>query len=212
MRLAVNEYVLLMDDDVLLEPEILIRLTAFATCTTHPTLVGGQMLNLLHPAHLHISAEYAEPEMLRVGRAVPGALKEAYLLGHDDRRTLTEVAIDVRAPVRDTRDVLAHYVPAFDPSFLGLYGDEKATSEVAKEFKIIYQKVPGAAPGSYTMDHSAGSYVYDPQGRLRLYVANGQGADVFAHDEQLAVERADARRGEGPPADGGRAIGLRPHR
>ena len=77
--------VLLMDDDVLLEPEILIRLTAFATCTTHPTLVGGQMLNLLHPAHLHISAEYAEPETLRVGRAVPGALKEAYLLGHDDR-------------------------------------------------------------------------------------------------------------------------------
>ena len=77
--------VLLMDDDVLLEPEILIRLTAFATCTTHPTFVGGQMLNLLHPAHLHISAEYAEPESLRVGRAVPGALKEAYLLGHDER-------------------------------------------------------------------------------------------------------------------------------
>ena len=77
--------VLLMDDDVLLEPEILVRLTAFATCTTHPTIVGGQMLNLLHPAHLHISAEYAEPETLRVGRAVPGALKEAYLLGHDDR-------------------------------------------------------------------------------------------------------------------------------
>ena len=77
--------VLLMDDDVLLEPEILVRLTAFATCTTHPTIVGGQMLNLLHPAHLHISAEYAEPETLRVGRAVPGALKESYLLGHDDR-------------------------------------------------------------------------------------------------------------------------------
>jgi galactofuranosylgalactofuranosylrhamnosyl-N-acetylglucosaminyl-diphospho-decaprenol beta-1,5/1,6-galactofuranosyltransferase len=77
--------VLLMDDDVLLEPEILVRLTAFATATTHPTLVGGQMLNLLHPAHLHISAEYAEPETLRVGRPVPGALKESYLLGHDER-------------------------------------------------------------------------------------------------------------------------------
>ena len=77
--------VLLMDDDVLLEPEILIRLTAFATATTHPTLVGGQMLNLLHPAHLHISAEYAEPEKLRVGRPVPGALKESYLLGQDER-------------------------------------------------------------------------------------------------------------------------------
>ena len=77
--------VLLMDDDVLLEPEILVRLTAFAAATTHPTIVGGQMLNLLHPAHLHISAEYAEPETLKVGRAVPGALKESYLLGHDER-------------------------------------------------------------------------------------------------------------------------------
>ncbi len=78
--------ILLMDDDVLLEPEILIRLTAFAAHTTHPTIVGGQMLNLLHPAHLHISAEYADPEALKVGRPVPGALKEAYLLGLDERR------------------------------------------------------------------------------------------------------------------------------
>ena len=77
--------VLLMDDDVLLEPEILVRLTAFATATTHPTIVGGQMLNLLHPAHLHISAEYADPELLSAGRPMPGALKESYLLGHDER-------------------------------------------------------------------------------------------------------------------------------
>ena len=77
--------VLLMDDDVLLEPEILVRLTAFAASTTHPTIVGGQMLNLLHPAHLHISAEYAEPELLDAGIPVPGALKEAYLLGRDER-------------------------------------------------------------------------------------------------------------------------------
>ncbi|MDN5750513.1 MAG: glycosyltransferase [Pseudonocardia sp.] len=77
--------VLLMDDDVLLEPEILVRLTAFAACTTHPTIVGGQMLNLLHPAHLHISAEYADPEILSVGLPVKGALEEAYLLGLDER-------------------------------------------------------------------------------------------------------------------------------
>jgi len=77
--------VLLMDDDVLLEPEILVRLTGFAAHTTHPTLVGGQMLNLLHPAHLHISAEYADPEILEVGIAVPQAYKEAYLLGRDER-------------------------------------------------------------------------------------------------------------------------------
>ena len=77
--------VLFMDDDVLLEPEILIRLTAFAACTTHPTIVGGQMLNLLHPGHLHISAEYADIELLKVGLPMPGALEEAYLLGDDDR-------------------------------------------------------------------------------------------------------------------------------
>jgi galactofuranosylgalactofuranosylrhamnosyl-N-acetylglucosaminyl-diphospho-decaprenol beta-1,5/1,6-galactofuranosyltransferase len=77
--------VLLLDDDVLLEPEILVRLTAFATATTHPTIVGGQMLNLLHPAHLHVGAEYAEPEKLRAGRPVPGAVQESYLLGRDER-------------------------------------------------------------------------------------------------------------------------------
>ncbi|MBC8093003.1 MAG: glycosyltransferase, partial [Pseudonocardia sp.] len=78
--------VMLMDDDVLLEPEILVRLTAFAASTTHPTIVGGQMLNLLHPAHLHISAEYADPEILSVGLPVEGALREAYLLGLDERQ------------------------------------------------------------------------------------------------------------------------------
>jgi len=77
--------VLLMDDDVLLDPEILIRLTGFAASTTHPTIVGGQMLNLLHPAHLHISAEYADAEVLKVGMPMPGALREAYLLGLDER-------------------------------------------------------------------------------------------------------------------------------
>ncbi|MFC4944802.1 glycosyltransferase [Pseudonocardia sp. GCM10023141] len=77
--------VLLMDDDVLLEPEILIRLTAFAACTTHPTIVGGQMLNLLHPGQLHISAEYADIELLKVGLPVPGALHDANLLGVDER-------------------------------------------------------------------------------------------------------------------------------
>ena len=77
--------VLLLDDDILLEPEILLRLTAFAACTTHPTIVGGHMLNLLHPAHLHISAERADPEQLKVGIPMPDALVEAYLLGSDER-------------------------------------------------------------------------------------------------------------------------------
>jgi galactofuranosylgalactofuranosylrhamnosyl-N-acetylglucosaminyl-diphospho-decaprenol beta-1,5/1,6-galactofuranosyltransferase len=77
--------VLLMDDDVMLEPEIIVRLTAFAASTTKPTIVGGQMLNLLHPTHLHVSAERADPERLVNGLPIPGALQEAYLLGLDER-------------------------------------------------------------------------------------------------------------------------------
>jgi protein SCO1/2 len=71
-------------------------------------------------------------------------------------------------PERDTRDVLAKYVTAFDPRFLGLYGDTEATRRTAKEFKIYFEKRAGSTPGSYTMDHSAQTYVIDPQGRLRL--------------------------------------------
>jgi protein SCO1/2 len=101
-------------------------------------------------------------------------------LGPDaDRVQVLFVTID---PERDTRELLAQYVPAFDPRFMGLYGDAAATERTAKEFKIIYQKQPGATPGSYTMDHSAGTYIFDPQGRLRLYVNYGQGPEVFAHD------------------------------
>jgi len=85
-------------------------------------------------------------------------------------------------PERDTPQLLKQYVPAFDPSFLGLTGDPAAIERTAKEFKIIYRKQPGTTPGSYTMDHSAGTFVYDPQGRLRVYVGYGQGPDVFAHD------------------------------
>ena len=101
-------------------------------------------------------------------------------LGPDaDRVQVLFVTVD---PERDTPELLGKYVPAFDPRFAGLYGDAAATERTAKEFKIIYQKRPGATPASYTMDHSAGTYIFDPQGRLRLYVSYGQGPDVFAHD------------------------------
>jgi protein SCO1/2 len=102
------------------------------------------------------------------------------MLGADASRVqVLFVTVD---PERDTKDVLAHYVPAFYPSFLGLYGDDKATSQVAKEFRIIYQKQPGREPGTYTVDHSAGSYLFDPQGRLRVYENYGPGPEVYAHD------------------------------
>jgi protein SCO1/2 len=101
-------------------------------------------------------------------------------LGPDaDRVQVLFVTID---PERDTPELLSKYVPAFDPRFAGLYGDAAATERTAKEFKILYQKRPGATPGSYTMDHSAGTFIFDPQGRLRLYVSYGQGPEVFAHD------------------------------
>ena len=90
-------------------------------------------------------------------------------------------------PARDTPQILAQYVPAFDKRFLGLYGDEAATAKVAKEFKVFYQKVPGKTAGSYTMDHTAGSYVFDPQGHIRLFVRHGQGAEPIVHDLKLLL-------------------------
>jgi protein SCO1/2 len=83
--------------------------------------------------------------------------------------------------------LLAQYVPSFHPSFVGLYGDAEATARVAKDFKVFYQKVPGTTPGNYTMDHSAGSYVFDPQGRLRLYVRHGASPDDIAADLKLLL-------------------------
>lgn len=101
-------------------------------------------------------------------------------LGPDaDRVQVLFVTID---PERDTQELLANYVPAFDKRFLGLRGDAAATDRVAKDFKIIYQKNPGVTPGSYSMDHSAGVYIFDPQGRIRLYASHGQAPEVFAHD------------------------------
>jgi protein SCO1/2 len=85
-------------------------------------------------------------------------------------------------PERDTPELLTRYVAAFDPHFVALRGDAAATERVAKEFKVVYQKAPGSTPETYTMDHSAGLFVFDPQGRLRLFASHGQGADALAHD------------------------------
>jgi protein SCO1/2 len=83
-------------------------------------------------------------------------------------------------PERDTRDVLAKYVTAFDPRFLGLYGDLEATRRTAKEFKVYFEKRKSGQ--GYTMDHSAQSYVIDPQGRLRLFVRHDRIGQDLAHD------------------------------
>ncbi len=86
-------------------------------------------------------------------------------------------------PQRDTAAILKQYVPAFDSRFLGLSpADDAALEKVAKDFKIYYKKVPGVSSGSYTMDHTAGSYAFDPDGRLRLYIKHAQGPETLAHD------------------------------
>ena len=85
-------------------------------------------------------------------------------------------------PERDTQEVLAKYVPAFDPRFVGLYGDTEATTRTAKEFKIFFEKRPGKAPGAYSIDHSAQSYILDPQGRLRLFVRHDRIGEDLADD------------------------------
>jgi protein SCO1/2 len=101
-----------------------------------------------------------------------------------DKVQVLFVTID---PERDTQALLAQYVPAFDPRFIGLYGDAAATEKVAREFKVFYQKVPGKTPGSYTMDHTAGSYVFDPEGHIRLFVRHGQGTEPLVHDLKLLL-------------------------
>jgi protein SCO1/2 len=108
-------------------------------------------------------------------------------LGPDGERVqVLFVTVD---PERDTQDVLAQYVPAFDPGFLGLRGDAAATARVAKDFKVFYQKVPGSKPDNYSIDHTAGSYVFDPQGHLRLFVRHGNAANL-ADDLRLLLHEA----------------------
>jgi protein SCO1/2 len=93
-------------------------------------------------------------------------------------------------PERDTPELLSRYVTAFDPDFLGLTGSPQQIAGAAREFKVVYQKVEGKQPGSYSVDHSAGTFIFDPQGRLRLYVSYGQGAEVFAHDIALLLRQS----------------------
>jgi protein SCO1/2 len=90
-------------------------------------------------------------------------------------------------PERDTPALLAKYVPAFNPAFLGLYGDAEATLRTAREFKVFYQKQP-ASGGSYAVDHSAGTYIFDTAGRVRLFTSYGQGAPKLLHDIRLLLQ------------------------
>ncbi|NVM87332.1 protein SCO1/2 [Variovorax sp. SG517] len=100
------------------------------------------------------------------------------LLGADgERLQVIFVTVD---PERDSPVVLKAYTQAFDPSFIGLYGDMQRTSQTAKDFKVFYRKVPTGS--SYTMDHSAFSYVFDPKGKIRIVLRHEQSAQECADD------------------------------
>lgn len=108
------------------------------------------------------------------------------LLGADgDKLQGLFVTVD---PARDTPEVLKGYMENFDPTFLALYTTPEKLETLAKDFKVYYKRVDGQTPTSYTMDHSAGSYIYDPQGNLRLFTRYGSGAKVLAADIQQLLK------------------------
>jgi protein SCO1/2 len=106
-------------------------------------------------------------------------------LGNDAARV--QVLFVTLDPARDTAPLLAEYVPRFHPSFIGLRGDDATIAALAKDFKIFYAKQPGTTPGSYSIDHSTGSYGFDPQGRLRLLFRHGETPDNVASDLKLLL-------------------------
>ncbi len=107
------------------------------------------------------------------------------LLGDDAKRV--QVLFATVDPARDTQQLLAQYLPAFHPGFLGLRADEQTFAAVAKDFKVFYVKQPGKTADSYSVDHSTGSYAFDPRGKLRLLVRHGETPANVAADLKLLL-------------------------
>lgn len=107
------------------------------------------------------------------------------LLGADGER-LQGLFVSVD-PERDTPEIMKAYMANFDPGFLALHAELADLPALAKSYKLYYKKVDGATPTSYTMDHSAGSYVYDTRGRIRIYHRYGSGAAALAADLKLLL-------------------------
>jgi protein SCO1/2 len=93
-------------------------------------------------------------------------------------------------PERDTPEVLKAYMGNFDPAFLALRPEAQELPDLAKHFKIFYKKNEGKTAGSYTLDHTAASYVFDPQGRVRLYTRHGMGPAALAEDLRILLKGA----------------------
>jgi protein SCO1/2 len=110
------------------------------------------------------------------------------LLGpQGDKLQVVFVTVD---PQRDTPQVLKGYMGNFDPTFVALRPTPEQLAAVAKDFKVYYKKVDGSTPTSYTMDHSAATYVYDTKGQLRLYARYGAGPQALASDFKQLLDRA----------------------
>jgi protein SCO1/2 len=109
-------------------------------------------------------------------------------LGKDgERLQVLFVTVD---PERDTPELLKAYMENFDPTFLALRTSPEKLVELTKDYKIYYKKVEGSTPTSYTMDHSAGSYVYDPKGKLRLFTRYGSPQEALSKDIQALLNGA----------------------
>ena len=110
------------------------------------------------------------------------------LLGKDAHKL--QVIFVTLDPERDTADLLAQYVPSFHPSFIGLRpADTVALKKITNDFKIYYAKVEGKEANRYLIDHTAGSYVFDAKGALRLFVRHGQGANILADDLRTLIKQ-----------------------
>ena len=118
------------------------------------------------------------PDVCPATMAELAQIKKA--LGKDgDRVQGIFVTVD---PQRDTQDILKNYMASFDPSFVALRGSPEQTKAAAKEFKVFYALTPGKTEGSYTVDHTAGSFVFDAKGKVRLFVRYGSGVEALTAD------------------------------
>ena len=124
------------------------------------------------------------PDVCPTSMAELAQIKQA--LGTDgDKLQAIFITVD---PERDTPELLKAYMGNFDPSFIALRPTLEQLPQVAKDFKIYYKKVEGSAPGSYTMDHSAGSYIFDTKGLIRLYNRYGTGVELLTSDIKLLLK------------------------
>ena len=105
-----------------------------------------------------------------------------------ERAAKVQVVFITLDPERDTQALLATYMPNFDARFLALRGDAASTEQVAKSFKVFYEKVPGKTADNYTLNHTAASYVIDTEGQLRLYLPYQQKTDMIVHDLNILLK------------------------